>query len=84
MADDSPNLLVKSVLAAAPPTPFRLLIAHEQHLQPMGCDVRLLGIIRTLLSMGVEVSLFFRTHTLVSKRSPPSAEVARLLHIPRD
>ena len=29
----------------------------------MGCDVRLLGIIKTLLANDVEVSLFFRSHT---------------------
>ena len=64
-------------------TPLRILIFHEQHLQPMGCDVRLLGIIRGLLAGGVEVSLFFRSHTPVAKRSPPSEKLATLLRIPR-
>ena len=54
---------------ASSTAPLRLLIAHEQHLQPMGCDVRLLGIIRSLLAAGLEVSLFFRSHTPVAKRS---------------
>ena len=69
--------------AEMPDVPLRILVAHEQHLQPMGCDVRLLGIIRTLLRSGAEVSLFFRGHTLVSKRAPPSEELASLLRIPR-
>ena len=63
--------------------PRRLLIVHEQHLQPMGCDVRLLGVIRGLLSADLEVSLFFRTHTPIAKRSPSSPELATLLRIPR-
>ena len=49
----------------------------------MGCDVRLLGIIESLLSLGAEVSLYFRTHTPIPKRSPSSNELATLLHIPR-
>lgn len=70
--------------AAAPSAPLRILIAHEQHLQPMGCDVRLLGIIRELLAIeGVEVSMLFRAHTLPLKRSPSSDKLARILHIPR-
>ena len=60
-----------------------MLVVHEQHLQPMGCDVRLLGIIRGLLASGAEVSLFFRTHTPVAKRTPTTEDLATLLHIPR-
>lgn len=63
--------------------PLRILIVHEQHLQPMGCDERLLGIIRGLLALGLEVSLFFRSHTPIAKRSPSSSEMATLLRIPR-
>ena len=56
---------------------------HEQHLQAMGCDTRLLGIIHALVAARQKVSLFFRTHTREAARSPPSAELATLLQIPR-
>ena len=56
--------------------PFRILIVHEQHLQSMGSDTRLMGIIKGLLAAGQEVSLFFRSHTPQEARSPPSADVA--------
>ena len=69
--------------STAADAPLRILIAHEQHLQPMGCDVRLLGIIRGLLAAGLEVSLFFRSHTPVAKRWPRTETLATLLRIPR-
>ena len=60
---------------------LRLLIVHEQHLQPMGCDTRLLGIIKGMRGAGHAVSLLFRHTTPVELRSPPSAELAQLLGI---
>lgn len=60
-----------------------VLVVHEQHLQSMGCDTRLLGIVRALLSCGHKVSLFFRTRTPEQRRNPPTKELASLLHIPR-
>jgi hypothetical protein len=64
---------------ATPSAPLRLLIVHEQHLQQMGCDVRLLGIIRGLIAEGVEVSMLFRAHTPVAKRAPSSEKLAAML-----
>ena len=68
---------------ASPLPPLSILIVHEQHLQAMGCDSRLLGIIRALVAARMKVSLFFRGHTREAARSPPSAELATLLQIPR-
>lgn len=62
--------------------PMHILIVHEQHLQSMGCDMRLLGIIRALLGCGQRVSLFFRGHTPEHRRHPPTRELASLLQIP--
>ena len=49
----------------------------------MGCDVRLLGIIRGLIAEGVEVSMLFRAHTPVAKRAPSSEKLAAMLKISR-
>ena len=76
-------LIASHFAPIAADAPLRILFAHEQHLQPMGCDVRLLGIIRSMLGQGAEVSLYFRSHTLIAKRAPPSADLATLLRIPR-
>ena len=60
-----------------------ILIVHEQHLQAMGCDARLLAVIRALVGGGQKVSLFFRTHTPEQRRYPTTTELSSLLHIPR-
>jgi len=62
--------------------PLSLLLVHEQHLQPMGCDARLLALIRALVGAGQTVSLFFRAHTPEPRRSPPTHELATLLRVP--
>ena len=72
-----------SACMVSPPRELSILIVHEQHLQTMGCDARLLGIIRTLVAARQIVSLFFRQHTREAARSPPSSELATLLNIPR-
>ena len=70
-----------STCGARSAPPLSILIAHEQHLQQMGCDTRLLGIVKGMRSGGHTVSLLFRHSTPVELRSPPSADVAQLLGI---
>ncbi|KAL1523006.1 hypothetical protein AB1Y20_017969 [Prymnesium parvum] len=72
----------------APPRPLEphavgcrrplILVAHEQHLQAVGSDRRLLGLITQLSSSSV-VSLLFRKAAPPRRRSPPTARLAALL-----
>ena len=58
----------------------RLLIAHEQHLQRVGSDTRLLALITTLRQLDTEVSLLVRTGRCNNcTRSPPTRSLARML-----
>ena len=59
----------------------RILIVHEQHLQSMGCDVRLLRFIKDLLYLNQEVSMLFRGTTPAKMRQPKSKQLASILHI---
>ena len=59
----------------------RILIVHEQHLQSMGCDVRLLRFIKDLVYLNQEVSMFFRGNTPSKMRQPKSKQLASILHI---
>ena len=59
----------------------RILIIHEQHLQSMGCDVRLLRFVKDLLYLNQEVSLLFRGSTPAKMRQPKSKHLANILHI---
>ena len=59
----------------------RILIIHEQHLQSMGCDVRLLRFIKDLLYLNQEVSMLFRGTTPAKMRQPKSKQLASILHI---
>lgn len=59
----------------------RILIIHEQHLQSMGCDVRLLRFIKDLLYLNQEVSMLFRGMTPAKMRQPKSKQLASILHI---
>ena len=59
----------------------RILIIHEQHLQSMGCDVRLLRFVKDLLYLNQEVSMMFRGSTPVKMRQPKSKQLAAILHI---
>ena len=61
--------------------PLSILIAHEQHLQQMGCDTRLLGIVKGMRRAGHTVSMLFRQSTPAELRSPPSGELAEVLGI---
>lgn len=65
-----------------PPSPARalphILVAHEQHLQAVGSDRRLLSLIDQLSSRGV-VSLLFRKPAPASRRSPSTASLARMI-----
>ena len=61
------------------PCGARVLVAHEQHLQAVGSDVRLLWLLRQLRALDAEVSLLLRAATPAARRSPPTAEVAALL-----
>ena len=67
-----------STAAAAPP--LNILVAHEQHLQRVGSDRRLLALLQTLRSLGSDVSLLIRTKTCNRcVRSPSTRELARSL-----
>ena len=59
----------------------RILIIHEQHLQSMGCDVRLLRFVKDLLYLNQEVSMMFRGSTPSKMRQPKSKQLAAILHI---
>ena len=59
----------------------RILIIHEQHLQSMGCDVRLLRFVKDLLYLNQEVSMMFRATTPMKMRQPKSKQLAAILHI---
>lgn len=56
-----------------------ILLIHEHHLKPIGSDVRLLGVVLQLRSLGHTVSLLFRGKTPADQRSPPTAELATLI-----
>lgn len=70
-----------ALIRRVPPSKsLRLLVAHEQHLQRVGSDTRLLAVLSTLRSHAAEVSLLVRTAKCNHcRRSPPTAELARLL-----
>jgi len=59
----------------------RILIIHEQHLQSMGCDVRLLRFVKDLVYLNQEVSMLFRGSTPAKMRQPKSKQLASILHI---
>ncbi|EOD25332.1 hypothetical protein EMIHUDRAFT_115596 [Emiliania huxleyi CCMP1516] len=59
----------------------RILIVHEQHLQSMGCDVRLLRFVKDLVYLNQEVSMLFRGSTPAKLRQPKSKQLASILHI---
>jgi len=59
----------------------RILIIHEQHLQSMGCDVRLLRFVKDLIYLNQEVSMMFRGTTPAKMRQPKSKQLASILHI---
>lgn len=59
----------------------RILIIHEQHLQSMGCDVRLLRLVKDLLYLNQEVSMLFRGSTPRKMRQPKSKQLAAILKI---
>ena len=61
------------------PCGARILVAHEQHLQAVGSDVRLLWLLLLLRALDAEVSLLLRAATPAARRSPPTAELAALL-----
>ena len=59
----------------------RILIIHEQHLQSMGCDVRLLRFVKDLVYLNQEVSMMFRGSTPSKMRQPKSRQLAGILRI---
>jgi glycosyltransferase involved in cell wall biosynthesis len=56
-----------------------VLVIHEHHLKPIGSDLRLLGLILQLRSLGHTVSLLFRGKTPADQRSPPTEELASII-----
>ena len=59
----------------------QVLVVHEQHPQPVGCDRRLLSLIGLLKTERRQVSLLYRKHVAEREQSPRTAELARLLGI---
>ena len=59
-------------------TATRVLVAHEQHLQAVGSDARLLLLLQQLRQLGASVSLLVRAATGAA-RHPPTHEIAELL-----
>ena len=53
------------------PCGARFLVAHEQHLQAVGSDVRLLWLLRQLRALDAEVSLLLRAATPAARRWAP-------------
>lgn len=58
-----------------------VLIVHEQHPQPLGCDRRLLSLVAMMQANGWHVSLFYRRHARVEQQSPRTAELATQLGV---
>ena len=59
----------------------QVLVVHEQHPQPLGCDRRLLSLMGLLKTERRQVSLLYRKHVAEHEQSPRTAELARLLGI---
>ena len=60
---------------------LRVLVVHEQQPQALGCDRRLLALMRLLDSQHSRVSLLYRHGVPPSMQSPPTAELADALGI---
>jgi len=58
-----------------------VLIIHEQHPQPLGCDRRLLSLVGLMQAEGRHVSLLYRRHVPPSEQSPTTAVLARMLGV---
>ncbi len=59
----------------------QVLVVHEQHPQPLGCDRRLLSLIGLLQAERRQVSLLYRKHVAEREQSPRTAALAELLGI---
>ena len=69
-----------TIYNAFAPSPFRVLVAHEQHLQRVGSDTRLLALLTKLRDLGTEISLLVRTSRCNNcTHSPPIPELAHML-----
>ena len=66
-----------------PACAHRVLIVHEQHPQPLGCDRRLLALVSLMQSDGRQVSLLYRRHVPRNQQSPRTAELALRLGVRR-
>ena len=69
----------RSTGCSSPRGSLNILLIHEHHLKSIGSDVRLLGVVLQLRSLGHSVSLLFRGKTPADQRSPPTRELAELL-----
>lgn len=58
-----------------------VLIVHEQHPQPLGCDRRLLSLVKLMQAEGRHVSLLYRHDVPESEQSPPTAQLAQELGV---
>ena len=54
---------------------------HEQQPQPLGCDRRLLSLVRLLQDEGRHVSLLYRHDVPAAEQAPPTAQLAELLGV---
>jgi hypothetical protein len=52
---------------------------HEQYPQALGCDRRLLALVRLMKLQGSNVSLLYRRQVPRSEQSPPTPELAKML-----
>ena len=60
----------------------QVLLVHEQHPQPLGCDRRLLSLVRLLQDQGkVRVSLLYRRDVPPHEQAPRTPELAASLGI---
>lgn len=60
---------------------LHVLVVHEQQPQALGCDRRLLALVRLLQEEGRRVSLLYRHGVPPSEQAPPTTELAELLGV---
>ena len=68
-------------VSSRPPARLQVLIVHEQHPQPLGCDRRLLALAQLLQEQGHVVSLLYRHDVPEAEQSPKTAALAAMLGV---
>ena len=59
----------------------QVLVVHEQHPQALGCDRRLLSLVRLLQLQGRQVSMLYRRDAPLSQQSPRTPVLAEQLGV---